>query len=221
MTNQAILNQLNEIIAYGNENNLYEYIQKIIELRTKLIEDMENSDAKKNGKSDILKGFKYVLKNAKENCMSKLHSVFKYENQYVVTDTHNLLMYGGKLNFTEANNVEDCPEFIEKALKTIPDGEFQTDDELVKIEIPSKTVVKNIISEQKAYNKVHHLTKKTEKPAPIYHVENDGVSVNINAEYLLNLIDMGITELYCKGYAFYGFNEDRSLKGIVFGCRKR
>lgn len=225
MTNQDILDKINEIIASVDINNKEKTLLMLKKMKLKLIEDMEYSDAKKDGKTQILKAFKYVLKNVEnksENSKEKrFHKVFKHGNSYVVTDTHIILVYYGKLNFNEAANPEKCPEVLLNVLKTFSDKQHYFDDNgFIKIDIPSKAVVKNVISEQNAYNKLHNLRKKTQQPAPIYQINDDGVEFDINAEYLLNLINIGITELYCKGYMFYGFNADRSIKAIVFGVRR-
>lgn len=221
MTEQKMLDAVNEIIATVKADKLELTFPMLKDLKLRLIEDIESSEAKKDGKNNILKGFKYILKNTENSeAHTNIHKVFKYGNNYVVSDAHNLLMYSGELNFRETSNPEECPEFIIKVLKSFPDKQYQIDDGFIKIDIPSKTVVKDVISEQRTYNKLHNMKKKTENPKPIYQIQDDRVNYNINAEYLLNLIDVGITELYCKGYMFYGFNSDKSIKGIVCGTRK-
>lgn len=221
MTNQKTLDTINEILATAEADKIAIVFAMLKELKLKLIEDIEISEAKGNGKDNVLKGFKYILKNTENSeAHANLHKVFKYGNNYVVSDAHNLLMYSGELNFKETSNPEKCPEFMMNVLKSFPNEQAQIDNQFIKIDMPSKATVKNVISEQKAYNKLHNLKKKAEQPKPIYQIKEDRVKVNINAEYLLNLINIGITELYCKEFMFYGFNPDKSIKGIVCGIRK-
>lgn len=221
MTNQNVLDRINEIMTSIDVNKIAITYSMLKELKLKLLEDIENSEAKKDGKDNILKGFKYILKNTENSTThAGLHKVFKYENNYVVTDTYNILVYNGEINIKEISVSEECPNLIQHILKDFPNEQYPLNDEFIKIDIPTKTVVKNVISEQKAYNKLHHLTKKTGRPKSIYHIEDNNIGVDINAEFLLNLINLGVTELYCKGYMFYGFNADRSIKGVVCGVRK-
>ena len=221
MNNQNVLDKINEIITSMDVDKTSITYPMLKELKLKLLEDIENSEAKKDGKDNILKGFKYILKNTENSTThAGLHKVFKYENNYVVTDTYNILVYNGEINIKEISVSEECPNLIQHILKDFPNEQYQLNDEFIKIDIPTKTVVKNVISEQKAYNKLHHLTKKTGQPKPIYHIEDNNIGVDINAEFLINLINLGVTELYCKGYMFYGFNADRSIKAVVCGVRK-
>lgn len=210
MTKQRILDEINEIMVLmvGNDPTTY---PRMKELKNHLLEDLVESEAKKSGMGNILKSFKYILKNAKKVTSGRLDfdKFFKYGKWHVVTDTCSILSYSGELNFAGTTVDVDCPKLIQEYLDApLPKKE---------IDIPDVATLKDVISERKASNKMNK-----EKISPIYDFESEDIICNIDAEYLLNVINAGITKLYYDGnYTFYGINEDRSIKAIVLGIRRR
>lgn len=98
---------------------------------------------RKDSEDNILKGFKYILKNTENSKIhNNFHNVFKYKNNYVVADTCNILVYDRELNLKGIPILEECPALIQNILKKFPNEQYQVDDEFIKIDIPTKTVVK-------------------------------------------------------------------------------
>ena len=212
MTERKILDTINEIIflAKGNAEK-YIALAELTKLKSNLEDDIAVSEAKKNGNSNILKAVKSILKRV-PNERQILNLVYK-DDGYIVTNGYEILSYNGNLNI---NAVAELPEtyplaFIKSILDTFP--KIQDDKTFAELQIPAKTELKNIISEQKAINKLNKL-----KDSPIYKITDDeSVRVDINAEFLLNAIEAGITKFYNRGDLFYCHNEDMSVKYVICG----
>lgn len=215
MTERKILDTINEIIFLAKGNAEKDTaLAELTKLKSSLEDDIAVSEAKKNGNSNILKAVKSILKRV-PNERQILNLVYK-DDGYIVTNGYEILSYNGNLNI---NAVAELPEMyplalIKSILDTFP--KIQDDKTFAELQIPAKTELKNIISEQKAVNKLNKL-----KASPIYKITDDeSVRVDINAEFLLNAIEAGITKFYNRGDLFYCHNEDMSVKYVIYGYRR-
>lgn len=211
MTNLQMLDKINEVIAYISANNAIVYRKKIDELKSKLEEEIELEEAKKEGKIDIVKAFKYVLKNSFVTVpnLESLHTIVLDDNKYVVTDGHQMILYKKNLPVDVVRISESYINY--KSLFKY----WQKDlDKNIKPDLPTIGQVKSVISETKAKNKIH---SKRNKVTSIYKFDEIS-DRGINAEYLQNMLKAGITILYYDGRSFfYGCNDDKSLEYVVGG----
>ena len=211
MTNLQMLDKINEIIVYINADNAIAYKKQLNELKLKLGEEIELEEAKKEGKIDIVKAFKYVLKNSFVTVpnLESLHTIVLDDNKYVVTDGHQMILYKKNLPVDVVRISESYINY--KSLFKY----WQKDlDKNIKPDLPTIGQVKSVISETKAKNKIH---SKRNKVTSIYKFDEIS-DRGINAEYLQNMLKAGITILYYDGRSFfYGCNDDKSLEYVVGG----
>ena len=213
MTNLQMLDKINEVIAYISANNAIVYRKKIDELKSKLEEEIELEEAKKEGKIDIVKAFKYVLKNSFViTPVEALHTILLDNDRYVVSDGHQIILYNKNLPIKTLSISTNPDNYID--YKTFLTNCFKDLDKSIKLDLPTIGQVKSVISETKAKNKIHSKRNKVTSIYKFDEVSDRG----INAEYLQNMLKAGITILYYDGRSFfYGCNDDKSLEYVVGG----
>lgn len=215
MTNSKILNLVNEIIAYQDNTDFVVSRAKLEELKTHLIQDINSNVAKKNGNYNVLKAFRYIEKDAPTTTYKYLNTIYKDESGYIIGSIHQVLLYTGDIKAEVKNTPCD---FLKVYLNIIKEAR-ENISKWNKIDIPQVSELKNIISETKAYNKAKKNTKKTGVEPPVYKM-GELTNADINAEFLLNAINAGVTEFYNSGNYFFGMNDDRSLQWYCCGMRR-
>lgn len=211
MTEQVIMDKVNSMLALYNASNYLMLHNELTKLHDNLKEDIERQEAKKNGQANIRKAFKFIVDNAKRVCSVRplLHQVINDKGLHVATDGHQII-------------VSTVPCGIEAVPK--PEGyinyERVVDDARAKSErllkIPSKIELKDIISQAKA-----NVKAKTSTSLEAIYLFDECELCGIDARYLLNAIEAGITQLrYDNKYMFIGTNDDNSLTYVICGIRK-
>ena len=209
MTLEKMLFNVNEIINVMKECDSVNTMIKLQNLKKKLESDIELSETKKAGKTNILSAFKYVLKNVPKEQIS-LKKIVKSENgELIVCDSYNLIVYSGELPIEyedESTGYINYKPFIPNKI----------DSEYVSLTLPTISQLKCCISEAKAKPR-----KRGEKITAEYDF-GDEFLCTVNAEYLKNAITAGVTKLYIneRKRIFYGYNDDDSLFYLICGMRR-
>lgn len=205
MTSEKILKKLIEIRQTETELNTNLINDFIKEIK----EEINQKSAKKNGLNKLRKGMLKIQKNKKSSLNSRC-GIFKDNDILIAGNAYQAIFTKNKMEFDNARN--DTPDVFLKVYKAVEDLSGWKE---ITNNLPMVADLKEFISEHKEEKKL--------KGNIMY---NDLLPIEkyaINANYLLDMLNSGMTKSYYnEKYLYAVFTDDNeNTKAITMFCRVR
>lgn len=206
MTSEKILKKLIEIRQTETDistNLINDFIKEIKE-------EINQKSAKKNGLNKLRKGMIKIQKENKKATFGSICGISKKDDILISGNAYQAIFTKNKMEFDNVRN--DTPDVFLKVYKEI---ESLNGWEEITNNLPTVADLKGFISEHKEEKKLNGFI--------MYNVLLPTEKYAINANYLLDMLNCGMTKAYYKnGLPYAVFTDDNeNTKAITMFCRVR
>lgn len=209
MNNIKLLEKLTEIRTKAETDNPL-YFHDIMILISDIENEIAKEQAKKTGKSEILKYAKQIIKSIPAHIAEQIKGICKIDDMFVVMDTFRVLILKDSLLLPEAS-AENYPKNIVKQLA----DDFTNISSFQPVELPELSKIKIFITEEKAKQKAVGKKNKNIRFSEI-NIDN----TTINANFLCDALAAGFNKCYYSNRKFYMMDENEN-KTIICGVLAR
>lgn len=206
MTSEKILKKLIEIRQTETElstNLINDFIKE-------LKEEINQKSAKNNGLGNLRKGMLKIQKGNKNAVFDSIYGIYKNNDILISGNIHQVIFTKNQIEFEDIK--ENAPDVFLKVYKEI---ENLNGWEEITNRLPTVADLKEFINERKE--------EKILNDSILYNDLLPTENYTINANYLLDMLNCGMTKAYYnKNKLFAVFTDDNeNTKAITMFCRVR